>query len=66
MCLRRYTTFWDRVFGTYREPTQKTHPDEILTAALENAKNGGALDVEFDPNTDVECDYNTDGGKKCK
>jgi hypothetical protein len=40
------------VFGTYREPTQKTHPDKILTDALENAKKGGALDVEFDPNTD--------------
>jgi hypothetical protein len=27
-------------------------PDEILNAALENAKKGGALDPEFDPNTD--------------
>ena len=50
--LPRYTTFWDRAFGTYREPTQKTHPEEILNAALENAKKGGALDEEFDPNTD--------------
>jgi sterol desaturase/sphingolipid hydroxylase (fatty acid hydroxylase superfamily) len=51
-CVCRYTTFWDRVFGTYREPTQKTHPDEILQAALQNAKKGGVLDAEFDPNTD--------------
>jgi hypothetical protein len=28
------------------------NPDEILNAALENAKKGGALDEEFDPNTD--------------
>ena len=40
------------MFGTYREPTQKTHPDEILNEALENAKKGGVLDPEYDPNTD--------------
>jgi len=48
----QYTTFWDRAFGTYREPTQKVSPDELLNAALDNAKKGGKLEAEFDPNTD--------------
>jgi len=30
----------------------KEHPDVLLNAALDNAKKGGKLQPEFDPNTD--------------